>query len=168
MQEMCQEEELKSVKYTGTSNRFALLGPDIERCTARHLLIVEDDNSLRTFFENLLKTKIPDLVIDCASNGAEALASFHVKHQAVIIMDIFMPIMNGEEAFHEIKKLCKDKKWEMPAVIFCTGYIPPDSIRETIANDSLHCYLAKPVASETLVNAVRNRFEFYSLCGGKD
>lgn len=165
MHEMCREEELKSAKYAGTSNRFALLGPDVVRCTPRHLLIVDDDSTLLNFFQSLLKDKFPDVVIHCASDGAEALASFQVKHQAVILLDIFMPVMNGEEAFRAIKKLCKEKQWEMPAIIFCTGYIPPDSVREAIANDSLHCYLAKPVASETLVNALRNRFEFCALSG---
>jgi len=91
--------------------------------------------------------------VDCAANGAEALASFHIKHQSLLILDIAMPVMNGEEAFHELKQICKEKKWEMPAVIFCTGYTPPDSIREAIANENIHCYLPKPVTKETLVNA---------------
>ena len=168
MQEMCQNEELKSVKYAGSSNRLALLPPDTLRCTARHLLIVEDELTLRNYFSSLLREKIPDLVIDCVENGAEALESFKVKHQAVIIMDIFMPVMNGEEAFRLIRKTCSEKQWEMPSVVFCTGYIPPDSVREAIANDSLHCYLAKPVAGETIVNAIRNRFEFHALSSGSN
>ena len=46
-----------------------------------------------------------------------------------------MPIMNGEETFHETQAVCKEKNWEMPAVIFCTGYTPPESIREAIARE---------------------------------
>ena len=159
MHELRRAEELKTIKYSGTSNRFALLGPDMEPCAAKHILIVDNEDTLRNFFEAVLKESIRGLTIDCAANGAEALASFHIKHHAVILLDMCMPVMDGEKAFHEIKKICKDKKWEMPAVIFCTGYMPPDSIQEAIAKDSAHCYLAKPATTETIVNAVRNRLE---------
>jgi len=116
-----------------------------------------------TFFESLLQEEIPNLTVDRASNGAEAVASFHIKHHSLIILDISMPVMNGEEAFHELKRICKEKKWEMPAVIFCTGYTPPDSIRQAIAKEHVHCYLPKPVTKNTLINAVKNRLEFHEL-----
>jgi PAS domain S-box-containing protein len=167
MHELRRAEELKTIKYAGTSNRFALLGPDMEPCVSKNVLIVDDEDTLLKFFEAVLSEKIRGLKIDCAPNGAEALASFQVKHHAIIMLDICMPVMDGEKAFHELKKICKDKNWEMPAIIFCTGYTPPESIQEAIAKDSAHCYLAKPVTSETIVNAVRNRLELYDLSRGK-
>jgi len=167
MQELRRNEELKTIKYVGTSNRFSLLGPDLTPCTAKHLLIVDDEGTLRRLFKTVLTEKIMGLTIECASNGAEALSAFHVKHHAIILLDVYMPVMDGEKAFREIKKVCKDQKWEMPAVIFCTGYTPPNSVQEAIANDSAHCYLAKPITTATLVDAVRNRFELYDLSHGK-
>lgn len=167
MQEMRREEELKRVRYTGGSYRFEILAPDVVRSRAKCVLIVDDEPTLLSFFQSILEYDMPGLNIDTASNGAEAIASFHIKHHCLIILDIFMPVMNGEEAFHEIKRICAERKWEMPAVIFCTGYTPPDSIREAIAKENIHCYLPKPVTRDTLVNAVKNRLEFYDLCHPK-
>ncbi len=166
MHEMRREEELKSMKYSGSSNRLALPGPDIEPSRARQILVVDDEPVLMKYFARVIDESIPDVKTDSAANGAEALASFLIKHHSVIVLDIAMPVMNGEQAFREIKRICKEKKWEMPAVIFCTGFTPPDSIREAIAKDSLHCFLAKPLTAETLVNAVRNRLEYYDLSHG--
>ena len=75
--------------------------------------------------------------------------------------------MDGAEAFLEIKKFCKENKWEMPAVIFCTGYTPPESVREAIEKEQLHCYLPKPVTGDVIVDAVKNRMEYYELSHGK-
>lgn len=163
MQEMRREEELKRVKYAGESYRFEIPAPDIIRSRPKNVLIVDDEPTLLKFFEYVLQHDLPDLSVDCASDGGEAIASFHIKHHSLIILDIAMPVMNGEEAFHEIKRICKEKKWEMPAVIFCTGYTPPDSIREAIAKENIHCYLPKPVTKDTLINAVKNRLEFLDL-----
>lgn len=167
MHEMRREEELKRIKYTGGSYRFEILAPDVVRSRPKCVLIVDDEQTLLSFFQSILVHDIPGLNIDCALNGAEAIASFHIKHHCLIILDIFMPVMNGEEAFHEIKRICAERKWEMPAVIFCTGYTPPDSIREAVAKENIHCYLPKPVMKDTLVNAVKNRLEFYDLCHPK-
>ena len=133
MQELRQDEELKRIKYAGGNYRFEISTPDIIRSRPKHVLIVDDEPTLLKFFEYVLQRDLPDLKVDCASNGGEAIASFHIRHHSLIILDIAMPVMNGEEAFHEIKRICKEKKWEMPAVIFCTGYTPPDSIREAMS-----------------------------------
>jgi PAS domain S-box-containing protein len=163
LQEMQREEELKRVKYAGDTYRFEIPAPDVARARPKHVLVVDDEPTLLTFFESILREEIPNLTVDRASNGAEAVASFHIKHHSLIILDISMPVMNGEEAFHELKRICKERKWEMPAVIFCTGYTPPDSIRQAIAKENVHCYLPKPVTKDTLINAVKNRLEFHEL-----
>lgn len=166
MQEMRRDEELKTVKYASGTHRFEILGPDVARSRAKSILVVDDEPTLLRFFESVIKDDISDVSIDTASDGGEALAEFHLKHHALIILDIAMPVMNGEEAFHAIKRTCKEKNWEMPAVIFCTGYTPPESIRQAIAKDNLHCYLPKPVGRDTLLNAVKNRLEYLALSHG--
>jgi len=168
MQEMRREEELKRIKYAGEAYRFEIPGPDVSRSRPRHVLVVDDEPTLLKFVEHVLQHDLPDLTVDCAVNGAEAIASFHVRHHSLIILDISMPVMNGEDAFLEVKRICKEKKWEMPAVIFCTGYTPPDSIRQAIAEENIHCYLPKPVTKETIVNAVKNRLEFFELTHPKN
>ena len=68
-----------------------------------------------------------------------------------------MPVMDGQSAFLEIEKRCCDNGWEMPRVVFCTGYAPPETVREIVAGSSLHALLCKPVSNEDLVDTVRAR-----------
>ncbi|MDI6775512.1 MAG: response regulator [Verrucomicrobiota bacterium] len=163
MQELRLQEELKTLKYAGTAQRYEIPDANVAPSQGRSLLIVDNEVTLRRFFQSIIGAKLQNLRIDTAADGREAVAAFRAKHHAVIIMDIAMPIMDGEQAFHEIKKVCKQNKWEMPAVIFCTGYTPPASIREAVQNEQLHCYLPKPVTGDVLVSTVKNRLEFYEL-----
>jgi CheY-like chemotaxis protein len=78
-------------------------------------------------------------------------------------MDIAMPVMTGEEAFWEIVGICQSKKWEVPAVIFCTGFTPPTSIMQAVRENPLHCYLPKPVRTENFSEAIAERFDAYDL-----
>jgi len=72
-------------------------------------------------------------------------------------MDLHMPVMDGQQAFLELKRMCESRGWEMPSVVFCTGFIPPDSIREVIARQPRHALLSKPVTGDKLVDAVKAR-----------
>jgi CheY-like chemotaxis protein len=82
---------------------------------------------------------------------------FRLGRHAVILMDLFMPVMDGEAAFHEIEQLCENEKWEMPSVVLCTGYNPSHKIRSIIAANPKHCMLQKPVRNQVLVETIQSR-----------
>ena len=92
-----------------------------------------------------------------ASNGAEALDRFKQRHHGVLLMDLHMPVMDGQSAFVAIRETCAAGGWEMPSVVFCSGFVPPDTVREIVSRGSEHCLLAKPVAPEDLVRIVQSR-----------
>jgi PAS domain S-box-containing protein len=167
MQELRLQEELKTLRYAGGAQRYEIPASDVAPTHGRNLLIVDDEVTLRRFFQSIITAKIPNLQIDTAADGQEGLAAFRLKHHSVVILDIAMPVMDGERAFHEMKKICRENKWEMPAVIFCTGYTPPESVRQALQNEQLHCYLPKPVTGDVLVSSVKNRLEYYELSHGK-
>jgi CheY-like chemotaxis protein len=74
-------------------------------------------------------------------------------------MDLRMPVMDGRQAFLAVETMCRERGWEMPAVIFCSGYAPPDAIVHVVARNPIHQILQKPVSNETLVSAVRSRLK---------
>jgi len=121
------------------------------------ILLVDDEKTILRLFQMILSSAIPDVAIDVAHNGEEAVKSFSEKRQCVLIMDLHMPVMDGQAAFFKIESLRKEHNWEMPAVLFCTGFAPPDSIRGVIASGSRHCLLPKPVNGDTIVEAVKSR-----------
>lgn len=126
------------------------------QCRGR-ILIVDDEEGIRGLFTTILSQDMPEAAVDEASNGAEALERFRLDHHDVLIMDLHMPIMDGLTAFGAIKEHCEAASIRMPAVIFCTGFAPPSSVREIVGASSRHFLLPKPVKSEVLIRAVRTR-----------
>ena len=124
-------------------------------CDGERTLVVDDEAAILRLFRTVFKLEIPGVIVDVALNGLQAVDSFVKNHQAVLVMDINMPVMDGQAAFHEIEKLCRERNWNMPAVVFCTGYAPPDLMKEV--GGSRHCVLLKPSNYMAVADAVRLR-----------
>jgi CheY-like chemotaxis protein len=133
--------------------------PDGVRCDRRRILVVDDEQIIQRLFEMVLNWELPGCEVEVASNGREAVDAFCRGHHAVLLMDLHMPVMDGQAAFVELQKKCEASNWEMPSVVFCTGYAPPASLRRLVTNSTSHCLLPKPVSNETLVDAVRSRLQ---------
>lgn len=126
-------------------------------CDKSRILLVEDENKVLQVFHRVLSIGFPRHVIDVAVNGAEAVTAFSGAHQAVLLMDLHLPIMDGETAFHEIEKLCTKENWEPPSVVFCTGFAPPGTINDIISGNPAHDMLLKPVSNAVLVDRLRDK-----------
>ena len=57
-------------------------------------------------FRLVLTCDLPDYRVDVAVNGQEVVDAFHDVHYGVIVLDIRMPLMNGDQAFEEIRRIC--------------------------------------------------------------
>jgi len=130
---------------------------DLVKCDDGRVLVVDDERTILRLFQMILSSGIQGRTIDVASNGELAVKAFSEHHHAVIIMDLHMPVMDGQAAFFKLEELCKENNWQMPSVVFCTGFAPPDSISDVVDKSSKHCLLSKPVGGDTLVEAVKSR-----------
>jgi len=135
----------------------ALRGRTPVRGEKVRILLVDDEEMIRSLFRMILSSALPDVTIDTACNGAEAVEAFNALHHALLVMDLNMPVMDGREAFAKIQQACSEKGWEMPPVIFCTGFAPPESVRKTVAQGDRHMLLSKPVTEEALLKAIKDR-----------
>lgn len=126
-------------------------------CEKQRLLIVDDEEMVRQIFKRLFAMEFPGVMVDLATNGLEAIKLFRASHPSVIVMDLYMPVMDGGKAYREIEQLCAKQKWAMPAVVFCTGYNPSQDVRSVVAANPSHCVLQKPVKNQVLVDTVRSR-----------
>lgn len=68
--------------------------------TKGKLLLVEDDADLRFVYELILKRAGYDVVV--ARNGKEALDMLDVHVPRLILLDIFMPVMDGREFLRQL------------------------------------------------------------------
>ncbi len=125
-------------------------------CGKQRLLIVDDESAIRSVFSKVLAYGFPGFIIDLAVNGAEAVDAFHRAHHGLLLMDLNMPVMDGEQAFYKIQDLCEKEGWEMPSVVFCTGYNPSENVRKIVATSRSHCLLTKPVSGNVLLQALKS------------
>jgi len=123
----------------------------------KKLLIVDDEKHIRAIFLKVLSLMAPDVKVDIAVNGAEAVDAFREGRHDVLVMDLHMPVKDGFSAFKDIKAICENEHINMPAVIFCSGYQPPEELAEIIAREPRHCMLTKPVLVDTLMKEINSR-----------
>ena len=126
-------------------------------CDHRRILIVDDESAIRSVFKRVVSIGLPNCRTDVAVNGAEAVEYFRSAHQGLLLIDLQMPVMDGQQAFYEIERLCQAENWKMPAFVFCTGFLPPEAVQEIVAKDPKHCLLRKPVSIDMLLDALKAR-----------
>lgn len=123
------------------------------------LLVVDDEQSIREVMRVIFSASMPDCRVDLAVNGAEALNMFRDVHHGVIVMDVRMPVMDGQTAFFEIVEHCRSMGWEMPRIIFCTGFQPSAELRDVLSKNGLHYLIKKPFDATLLLKAIRGELQ---------
>jgi len=119
--------------------------PDIRRGTsprpgipAQTLLLVDDEPDVRTSGAMLLEMLGFDVLT--AANGAEAVEVYRQDPVGIemVIMDIRMPVMDGAEAFRQIRALDPTA-----AILIMSGYASDDTVQELLAEGAVG-FLPKP------------------------
>jgi two-component system chemotaxis response regulator CheY len=59
----------------------------------RHILVVEDTEEIRGLIVDTLTEE--GYAVECASNGAEALAAVERDAPALVLLDLHMPVLDG-------------------------------------------------------------------------
>lgn len=80
------------------------------------ILFVDDDPILREFAQVNLSS--PNVVVDLASNGTEALALLQASDYDIMLLDLEMPVLNG---FDTLAYIRTDARCEHLPVIVQTG-----------------------------------------------
>jgi len=111
-------------------------------------ILIADDNEVN---QDLLSAYLKPYPIKLyyVSNGLQAIDFFEKFPELdLVLMDLNMPVLNGFEALHRIKK-CR------PAVpvIAITGYPWKYSMDETVYA-GFDAYLEKPLTSRLLISAI--------------
>jgi signal transduction histidine kinase/CheY-like chemotaxis protein len=139
----------------GATFRFELTAPrapafvdDAQRALGRALL-AEDNPTNRIVLTAMLSTLGFDVV--AVETGAEALEAARARDFALIVMDIQMPVMDGEEATERIRAL-DGPRGKTPIVVVTAHALAGDDKRYLAAGATR--VLEKPVALGALAEAV--------------
>ena len=114
------------------------------------VLIVEDDIEVRNFTKQALESKGYGVIE--ATNGLEALDILETQDHKIdlIISDVVMPEMGGQELAEKIKQDYPDLR-----LILVSGYTDSQIIRDGTRERSVN-FIYKPYSIETLVKRVRD------------
>lgn len=107
------------------------------------LLLVDDDASVREIGKRMFENLGFKVII--AENGKIALDIYKDNQEFVcIVLDLTMPVMDGVEAFNELRKINPDVK-----VIIASGYNEQEISTELI-NNGLNGFIQKPYHSSEI------------------
>ena len=121
------------------------------------ILVVEDDEDLNQLYKEILELK--NFEVHTAKNGQEGVEKFKEINPSIVIMDGDMPILDGYEAFYQIKKFDKNAN-----VVMITGM--PDYQRQN--QDAIKNGLIKVISKPLRVNQLVELAEEFSEVKIKD
>jgi CheY-like chemotaxis protein len=110
------------------------------------VLVVEDHADLREMLVALLKTEGYD--VQTARNGAEALECLNTELPAVILLDLMMPVMTGDE--FRRRQLADPRFRRVPVICMTAAHDGSDRAARMHAD----AYFQKPVDFDRLLGAV--------------
>lgn len=124
------------------------LGKDAEEeISVSNILVVDDDKSLANTFKLVLQSV--GFNVDTAITGLQALYKINRKQYDLVILDINLPDMLGDEVAEKIRENSDDVK-----IIMITGY---SSFKDEVKEEELGIkeVLMKPIPPEDLVKITK-------------
>lgn len=112
------------------------------------ILLAEDDEDLAGIYKEILELHGFDAVI--ASNGEEGVKKFAEVRPSLAIMDVDMPVLDGYQAFKQIKKIDADAN-----VIIITGFQEVSPKSKEAIREGLIKVISKPLGIGELLSLAK-------------
>lgn len=127
----------------------AAAAPPTSPPEALRVLLADDEEVVRRVSARILRRA--GFEVEEVSDGAEALQRFYAEpdHFDVVLLDLVMPVIDGEAAFVALRQL----RPRQP-VLLMSGYSKADVVSRAVGT-GLVGFLRKPFTSKELVNAIR-------------
>ncbi len=115
------------------------------------ILVADDDRTTRLLLSETLRAQKFSTV--CVADGAAALKKLNDGKFDLVLLDIWMPKMNGLEVLKQIRN-AKNR----PKVIVMTSDDAPETLFSAIREEAYQ-YVSKPVEPRALISLVRETLE---------
>lgn len=111
------------------------------------ILVVEDEDSIREITCSALETN--GYRVLTANDGADAIAQYaqNIDETKVILMDLMMPVMDGEASIRAIRKINPQVK-----IIAVSGLAERDKLKNVA--DYTNAFLPKPYTTERILKTI--------------
>ncbi len=119
------------------------------------IIIAEDDGVTQMFYDEGLSDDVFDKRI--VGNGQEAVSEYESWNPDVVVLDMMMPIKNGQEALKEIRKMEKDCN-RRTMVVMATAISTKEDIYEC-AKIGIEGYISKPFEISEISGIIMKCYE---------
>ncbi|MBV7332173.1 response regulator [Chloroflexi bacterium TSY] len=121
------------------------------------VLVVDDEAPVREAINDILKTE--GLKVITANNGQDGLDKFQKNRNEIdlVLLDMQMPVMSGEETFYELRKIDPSLK-----IILSSGYNEQE-VTKNFRREKQTGFLQKPYDSHILLSTIQNALMSDSL-----
>ena len=117
------------------------------------ILIIEDEASIRRVLTKILSEENETYQVDDAEDGAQGFEKIKNTDYDLVLCDIKMPKMDGEELLEAVKKI----KPEIP-IVMISGHGDMETAINTMRLGAFD-YISKPPDLNRLLNTVRNALD---------
>jgi PAS domain S-box-containing protein len=119
----------------------------------KKILVVDDESTVQQFVKSALNPS--DYNVDTTGDPYDALHKIAANNYDLVIIDIRMPGMNGQELFD---KIVNDKPYMSKNILFTTGDSENSEVKAFIQRHNLHS-IAKPFDHQELEKQIREMLE---------
>jgi two-component system aerobic respiration control sensor histidine kinase ArcB len=144
------EQLLKRRKKTKLKN---VTHEQVKKEGAFHILVVEDSPAAMMMVTRLLQNEL-NCTTDKAHSGESAVEKASQKSYDLILMDIGLPQMQGDEACMKIRALKDTKKANVP-IVALTGHADDPAVKKKLLKIGMNEVLSKPAS----INALEKVFD---------
>jgi len=120
------------------------------RVKKSEILLIEDDLALGSSISEVLQ--LSDFKVQWLVNGLNALEYLQKNTPDIIISDLMMPFMDGEELFVNIRK---NNKFNTIPFIMITANMD-DGVKYRQLEKGVNDYIMKPFKSKELILKIKN------------
>lgn len=122
----------------------------------KRVLVVDDSSTILKYVEDILKVKYEPIPV---KSGELALAYLEENQVDMVLLDIFMPKMDGFETFQKMKEM--ESAQDLPVVFFTSGVEAETEIKALSmgAKD----FIRKPFVPQVMLNRIQNILELDEL-----
>lgn len=115
------------------------------------ILIVDDEITARTILGNHLEKSVPGRELFEAANGTEALFRYLKYQPDVVLLDLIMPVVDGETFLTIIEDAFqKGFLKKPPKIIVITSFDDPGKLLEVSGRPSVETVIPKPITQATI------------------
>jgi CheY-like chemotaxis protein len=127
--------------------------PELPESRGRTILLVDDEEPVRTVAGQMME--VLGFKVRTARDGAEAVMILKEERDEIdlVVLDLAMPFMNGEEAYRAMKAMDPDL-----VILITSGYSEEEVIRR-LAGVTMDGFIPKPFSFQNLREALSRAVE---------